>query len=233
MPQHSSFVNTRWSVVGRAGGSGGEASAALSWLVERYWEPLHSAARRWGCRDAEDIVQDFCCRLIERRVDLGSVSPQGGRFRTWLLAVFRNFMRDRIAHAQAAKRGGGAVLVDAATVDAAAPEADPQFDRDWAEALIGRATDALAAEHATPVERSRFERLCQFLTSNGTSSAYAKAGQGLGLGEGAVKVAVHRLRQRLRELARLEIMETLSEPTPEAIDEELRTLADVLASGSR
>ena len=238
MPSDHGFVATRWSVVGRAGAAGdaGEARAALAWLVERYWEPLRSVARRWGCdaHAAEDAVQDFCCRLVERRLDLAAVRPDVGRFRAWLLVVFRNFLRDRADRERAAKRGGGAVRVDAALVEPAAPDpGDPGFDRDWAQAVLARAEDRLAAEHAAPEERGRFERLRPFLTSNGTSADYAAAGAPLGLGEGAIKVAVHRLRQRFRALARVEVAETLSEPTPAAIDAELRTLAEALTRDDR
>jgi RNA polymerase sigma-70 factor (ECF subfamily) len=220
-------------MVARAGGAdGAEAQAALAWLVERYWEPLRRAARRWGCDEhqAEDAVQDFCCRLIERRVDLGAVAPGPSRFRSWLLVVFRNALNDRRARQAAAKRGGGAVEVDARLVDPPAPPADDAlFDRDWAEALLGRAIDRLAREHETVDERRRFEQLRPFLTANGSSAAYAAAGRQLDLSEGAVKVGVHRLRGRLRELARLEIRETLAEPTAAEIEDELRALTDALA----
>ncbi|HYE05698.1 MAG TPA: sigma factor [Planctomycetota bacterium] len=237
VPSDSGFVATRWSVVSRAGGPGdSEARAALAWLVERYWEPLRLAARRWGCDQpgAEDAVQDFCCRLVERRLELGAVVPERGRFRAWLLVVFRNFLRDRVQRDGAAKRGGGATMVDAALADPPAPEtADPCFDRDWALALLDRAETRLAGEHAGPPERLRFAQLKPFLTVNGTGAAYAAAGIALGLGEGAVKVAVHRLRHRLRELARLEVAETLSEPTPRAIDDELQALAEALTARIR
>nr|MBA3710790.1 sigma-70 family RNA polymerase sigma factor [Planctomycetota bacterium] len=124
--------------------------------------------------------------------------------------------------------------VDAAVVDPAAPAVpDPAFDRDWADVLLARAGDRLAAEHATPGERARYERLAHFVTTNGTSASYAAAGALLGLTEGAVKVAVHRLRQRLRDLARSEIAETLADPTPEAVEDELRTLIEALAGRTR
>jgi RNA polymerase sigma factor (sigma-70 family) len=236
MAADSSFVSTRWSVVARAGGaSGDDASAALAWLVERYWDPLRRAAARWGCdeHEADDAVQDFCCRLIERRADLSGLAPERGRFRAWLVVVFRNFLCDRVARLRAAKRGGAAATVDAVLADPAAPAApDPVFDRDWAQALLGRASDRLAAEHATSAERARYGRLSRFLTANASGADYSAAGAPLGLSEGAVKVAVHRLRQRLKELARLEIVETLADPTPEAVEDELRTLAEALAGRS-
>jgi RNA polymerase sigma-70 factor (ECF subfamily) len=236
-PPQGRFVDTRWSMVARAGGGDdAEARAALAWLVERYWEPLRRAARRWGCDEhqAEDAVQDFCCRLVERRADLGEVAPGPSRFRSWLLVVFRNALNDLRARQRAAKRGGGAVEVDARQADPPAPPDDHAlFDRDWAEALLGRAVDRLAREHEGDDARRRFALLRPFLTANGSSAAYADAGRELGLGEGAVKVAVHRLRGRLRELARLEIRETLADPTPSEIDAELAALTEALAPESR
>lgn len=236
MNSAADFVPTRWSVVARAGGADDrQASAALAWLVERYWDPLCRAAQRWGCsqHDAEDAVQDFCCRLVERRLDLGTVRADRGRFRAWLLVTFRNAVRDHQDARQAQKRGGLAQVVDAHAAEPAAPTAaDPAFDRDWAEAVLARTADRLASEHTTPSDQLRFSLLKPYLTANADGASYQRIGQHLGLSEGAVKVAVHRLRQRLRELARLEIADTLIDPTPEDIDAELATLASALAADS-
>jgi RNA polymerase sigma factor (sigma-70 family) len=235
MVPDSSFVQTRWSVVARAGGAcHDEARAAMAWLVERYWEPLRRAAERWGCdrHESEDAVQDFCCRLVERRADLSGVDPAIGRFRAWLIVVFRNFLRDRLDRGRAVKRGGQSTKVDLDVAQLTAPHADGEFDRDWALALIDRARDRLAIEHATPNDRRRFDLLSPFLTNNGSSDRYVAAGQELKLNEGAVKVAVHRMRQRFKDLARLEVAETLSDPTPEALDQEMRALAEALSGGN-
>jgi RNA polymerase sigma factor (sigma-70 family) len=231
-PANERFVDTRWSVVARAGGQDdARASAALSWLAECYWQPLRLAAQRWGCDEhqAEDAVQDFCCRLVERRTDLHRLTPAGGRFRSWIIVVFRNLVRDRQAHGQALKRGGGAMMVEAVASDPpAVPVPDPDFDHDWAAAVIMRAIDRLAHEHQRDGEQERFAGLRPFLTCNGSSSAYSDVGRKLGISEGAVKVSVHRLRQRLRELARHEVGETLIDPTPEDIDDELEILTQAL-----
>jgi len=236
MSPSSEFVHTRWSVVARAGGGDDkQAHAALSWLVERYWDPLCRAAQRWGCtgHDAEDAAQDFCCRLVERRIDLAQLTAERGRFRSWLLVAFRNSVRDRQDAARARKRGGAVITVEARLADPAAPEFnDLAFDRDWAENLLARAADRLAAEQRSPVEQQRFSHLRAYLTANATSATYQQIGQALTCTEGAVKVALHRLRQRLRELARIEIRDTLIDPTHADIDDELATLAKALAAES-
>jgi RNA polymerase sigma-70 factor (ECF subfamily) len=236
MPPDETFVATRWSVVARAGGENHAAAhAALSWLVERYWEPLRLAARRWGCdaHRADDAVQDFCCRLVERRDDLAALTPAGGQFRAWLLVVFRNFLRDQRDRERAQRRGGGLATMDVQVADPPAPTAtDADFDHDWATALLQRASDRLAAEAGDTRSRARHAIIAPFLTANGTSAAYREAGRQLGVGEGAVKVAVHRLRQRLRELVRAEICETLVDPTPAAVDQEMAELAGALIAAA-
>ena len=231
------FVDTRWSMVARAGGGdSASAHAALSWLVQCYWEPLRRAAQRWGCDEhqAEDAVQEFCCRLVERRTQLHGLSAGAGRFRGWIVVAFRNLVRDRISQSQALKRGGEATIERLEAADPpAACAVDPDFDHDWAAAVITRAIDRLAAEQRRDGAAGRFDTLRPFLTSNGSSAAYISAGTLLGLSEGAVKVAVHRLRQRLRELSREEVAETLVEPKPEDIEDELDLLIRALLRESR
>jgi RNA polymerase sigma-70 factor (ECF subfamily) len=225
----SSFASTRWSQVLAAGSAdSAEARAALTWLCERQWTPLVRQARRWGlgAEAAEDAVQDFCCRLIERRADLGGLDPAAGRFRAWLLTVFRNFLRDRQAHEAAAKRGGGSRKIDPALAACTTPVSEPDFDRDWAEVLLSQALDRLEREHAG--DAPRFAALKPFLSGSPDPGAYAAAGRILGLGEGAIKVAVYRLRQRLRELLRQAVAETLASPSPEAIDDEMQALMTAL-----
>lgn len=226
----SSFASTRWSQVLAAGSTdSAEARAALSWLCERQWSPLVRQAQRWGLNPeaAEDAVQDFCCRLIERRADLGGLDPAAGRFRAWLLTVFRNFLRDRHAHEVAAKRGGGTRRTDPAFAECAAAVSEPDFDRDWAEVLLAQALDRLQRENVSATQR--YAALKPFLSGSPDAGAYAAAGSALGLNEGAIKVAVHRLRQRLRELLRQAVAETLANPSPEAIDDEVQALVAALS----
>lgn len=224
-------------MVARAGSTDqDQASAALAWLVERYWDPLRRLARRWLRNDAaaDDALQDFFCRLVERRTDLAILESGRGPFRSWILTVYRNFLFDRIAHDQTAKRGGGRLIQG---IDSIEPPGcsgpDLEYERDWAETVLGRSIDRLAAEQVSDEERRRFATLRVFLVANGSSEAYIAAGTTLGLSEGAVKVAVHRLRQSLRDMARLEIIDTLDEPSQSEVDQELETLAQALMSRSR
>jgi DNA-directed RNA polymerase specialized sigma24 family protein len=218
---------TRWSQVLLAGGDSPQARAALAWLCQAYWDALHAHARRRGWRDADDAVQDFWLRLLERG-SLVSADPARGRFRTWLLACLDHHLADRHDAAFATKRGGGRIIGPLLDADgAAAPQAADGFDRAWARTLLDRARQRLAREQGDEKAKGRLVRLERFLTDNGDGTAYAMAAADLGLSEGAVKVAVHRLRARFGDCLRLEVAETLADPTPAAIDAEL---GDLLAA---
>jgi DNA-directed RNA polymerase specialized sigma24 family protein len=214
------FATTRWSQVIAAGG---HDRAALSWLCERYWEPLRSHLRRRGVGDhaAEDMTQDFFAAMLGGEL-IQRANPARGRFRTFLLTCLEHHLAHSRERDMALKRGGGAAVE--VLTDAPAAECDPThgFDRAWAETLLERVRDRLRSEGD-----ARTLRLETFLTVNGDSAAYSAAGAEIGLSEGAVRVTVHRLRNRFRELLRAEVAETLADPTPAAIDAEL---ADLLAA---
>lgn len=215
------FATTRWSQISAAAGCD---RGALSWLCERYWEPLrgHLCRRGVDAHLAEDMTQDFFAAMLEGDL-IQRADPVRGRFRTFLLACLEFHLAHSTERARAQKRGGGAVSDELA--DPPAPDRDPThgFDHAWAESILERVRDRLHAEGD-----ARSHRLEAFLSANGDAAAYAAAGAELNLGEGAVKVAVHRLRNRFRELLRAEVAETLAVPTAEAIDAELGDLLSAL-----
>jgi RNA polymerase sigma-70 factor (ECF subfamily) len=229
-PPGSRFATTRWSQVALAAGDSTRSRASLDWLCRAYWEPLRSHAARRGWKDAEDAIQDFWVNLIEKGA-LARADATRGRFRTWLLACLDHHLADRHDRRVAAKRGGGREHADlevAESAGAAAAEPASAFDRAWAEAMLQRATDRLRRESGDGEARRRCERLERFLAGNGDAAAYAAAAAELGMSEGAIRVAVHRLRARFRDSLRAEAAETLAEPTPQAIDEELGDLLRAL-----
>ena len=228
-----SFVATRWSLVARSAGDSPSARAALAWLCEAYWEPLLRFAKRRGLdhHDAQDAVQAFFARLVESGV-AAEADPAKGRFRTFLLAVFSCQLAHERERARTLKRGGGRsdvpldALADAGPVS---PGADPDFDRDWARAVLARALARLEEEQSDERRRAVFAALKSFLAADGDAASYAAAGAPLGLSEGAVKVAVHRLRQRFRTALRAEVAETVADPErPGSVDEELDALLRAL-----
>ena len=225
------FTTTRWSQVVAAGGADGAARAALAWLCERYWDPLHAHARRCGFapEDAADLTQEFLLTVLRGGV-VERADQNRGRFRTFLLACLTHHLSHAREHAAALKRGGGAGISSQDAADQLTVEHDPSrgFDRDWAVTVLARARDRLAQD--LPAER---KPLLRFLTSDGDAAAYAQAGEDLAISAGAVRVAVHRLRREFATALRAEIADTLADPRADEVEAELRDLLAALAGESR
>ncbi len=234
-PDVRDFRTTHWSVVVCARDDRSGARMALEKLCRIYWPPLYGFVRRSGMsqHDAQDLTQEFFARLLEKRW-LGGVNRERGRFRSWLLAAMKHFLANEWKRGQRLKRGGGAAaFCSLDEFDAEArllhePITDsPEkiYERRWAMTLLDQVLARLRTEMAAAGKLGHFETLKFCLT--GEKNAYADVGARLGLSEGAVKVAVHRLRERYRALLRAEIAETVA--TEEEIDDELRSLFAALA----
>jgi len=238
------FLTTRWSVVASAGRTAGtprtgaDAHDALAELCAAYWPPLYAFARRSGAspHDAADLVQGFFARLLEKG-DLADISPARGRFRAWLVTAFRNFQANARDRERAQKRGGGRaplpISADAAETLYAPEPADPrtperEFERRWALTLLDRVLQRLGAEQARAGKQAEFTALRPWLTAGGGEGGYAALADQLGRSEGALKVAVHRLRRRYGELLREEVAGTLDDPAE--VEAELAALLEALAS---
>lgn len=232
------FATTRWSVVFAAGrelgAEGSQSRRALEELCGGYWYPLYAYVRRNGHRpeDAADLVQGFFVSLLERN-DLAAVDPARGRFRAFLLACFDHFIANRARHDRAQKRGGGKVLAgldfeegERRYVLEPAHELTPQrvYERRWALSVIDAAMAKLRGEYEARGKGAVFEALSDLIAGT-AEEGYAAAGRKVGMSEGAVKVAVHRLRKRCRELLREEVRQTVADEAD--VDDEL---AHLLAS---
>jgi RNA polymerase sigma-70 factor (ECF subfamily) len=234
---HAGFPATQWSMILQAGGpSSPPTRAALEKLCEAYWPPLYAFLRRNGSdpHEAKDFVQGFLARLLERN-DLESVTPERGRFRSYLLAGLRNYLISDARRMGALKRGGTAPFLSLETADAEGGYAgmalgelspDEAFDRRWAETVLERAVEALRQEHAAKGKGEVFDVLRPALAGDAPSS-HAQWARQLGMTQGAVTVAVHRLRGRLRELVRLDVAQTVDSPA--AVEEEMRNLLAILS----
>ncbi|MEW6071886.1 MAG: sigma-70 family RNA polymerase sigma factor [Planctomycetota bacterium] len=235
------FATTRWSVVARAGEpDGAEARAALAQLCESYWYPLYAFLRRRGsdAEDARDLVQGFFAHLLAggglRRAD-----PARGRFRAFLLASIQHYVAHQAEMAGALKRGGDrAVLsLDFAVAEGRfqrepATHATPErlYEAAWARETIERTMARLRRDYETRGQGELFAVLEECLAGALPGAPLARKAALLGSSEGAVKVALHRMRQRFREHLRSEIAEALSEPAE--VDEEIRALFTALAADS-
>ncbi|MEL6106016.1 MAG: sigma-70 family RNA polymerase sigma factor [Planctomycetota bacterium] len=231
------FATTRWSTVKALNNDNRVAAkSALEELCQTYWYPLYTYVRRQG-NDADaaaDLTQAFFTDLLQRE-DLRKVDPSLGKFRSFLLTAMKHFLLNEWDKARAQKRGGGRSLL---SLDFG--EADNRFRREpshgdtpevayqrqWVKSLLDRVTDELRSEFAERGKAHQFDRLQKFLGGKNREETLAEAASQLSMSEVAVKVAVHRMRQRFGDLLRADIANTVS--TPEEVDSEIRELFSVL-----
>jgi RNA polymerase sigma factor (sigma-70 family) len=230
------FATTHWSVVLAAGHSSVPgAQAALEKLCRTYWYPLYVFVRRQGNspEDAQDLTQEFFARLLDKN-QLAQADRERGKFRTFLLGSLKNFLVNEWKRAGRLKRGGGLefLSIDANVAEhcyAAEPanESNPDaaYEQSWAVTLIERVLAVLRQEYTAADKARLFEELKGFIWGDKSAASYAEIAGPLNLSEGTVKVAVHRLRQRFRELLRAEVAHTVARP--EDVDGELRHLISV------
>ena len=236
----AAFVTTQWTRVLEARGDSPEAQAALGNLCAAYYAPVLTFLRRSGHPDdaARELAQEFFARLLARH-GLDTVERGRGRFRSFLLGAVKHFLADQFDRSRAAKRGSGqeSIPLDAGSggdttvalqiPDPAAPVPDAYFDRQWALTILDRALSALAAEHAAAGKVVQFETLKPWLTGDTEQRSQAEVARRLDLNEGAVKVAIHRLRKRFRELVKAEIAQTVGGGAD--VQAELNYLLEVLS----
>jgi RNA polymerase sigma-70 factor (ECF subfamily) len=235
----TAFRTTHWSVVQLAGSGGSpEAQAAMAALFRAYWYPAYAFVRRSGHdpATAQDVVQEVFLALVSKE-QLASVGPGRGRFRSYLLAAINHHLANEWNRRHSQKRGGGAPhvsldslvaedLYSSEPIEQRTPEF--LFDRRWALTLLDRASAALENEWKLAGKSDSFNRLQPYLAGDHDAPPYADTAAVLDSNEGAVRVAIHRLRRRYRELVRQEIAATVD--SPGEIDDEIRYLMQILRS---
>ena len=232
------FATTHWSVVLSASQPDSTRyQQALESLCRIYWFPLYVYLRRHGfdAQKAEDHIQAFFACLLEKR-GLRLADPKRGRFRSFLLVALKHFLANESARAQAQKRGGGRKILSLDIENAEnqfirepCDELSPEklFERSWALAVLDRTMTRLQAEAVAAKKEKHFDCLKVYLTAEKNTILYNEVAAELKMTEGAVKVAVHRLRRRYRDILRDEIAQTVT--TEEQINEEIRDLFTALA----
>ena len=237
----ASFHTTRWTIVMKAAQSqalGGQS--ALAELCRLYWYPLYIFARRRGHSpdDAQDLTQGFFLHMLEHRA-LARVDRLKGKFRSFLLASFQNYLSDQIARTHRLKRGGDKEFVRFNAEEAEQRyqlepveflTAEKIFDARWAMTVLSEARKQLSQEYATAGKTSTFEALKVFLDPNNaiTPPSYDEVANRIQVTTGAVKTLIHRLRKRYTALLREEVGRTVSDPAE--IDEEIHALCDALVA---
>lgn len=233
---HQLFVTTHWSVVLAAGQTdAATARSALEELCRTYWFPLYAYVRRRGHQpeEAQDLTQEFFLRVIEKQ-SLRLADSARGKFRSFLLTSLKNFLINEWEKTRAAKRGGGQASVplewdEAESRYLAEPSQDltPDrlFDKRWAVAIVERAQHRLRAEYCAANKLPLFEQLQGHVWGD-AAAGYAESAARLNTTEGALRIAVHRIKERFRSLLREEVAQTAA--STDEIDAELRYLVSVL-----
>ena len=232
------FVTTHWSVVHTAGRENTtRARTALEKLCQTYWYPLYAYVRHRGYspEDAKDLTQAFFLRLLEQR-SLAHANPDLGRFRSFLLGALNHFLITEWKKSRSQRRGGGRQMFsldwaaaegrfDLEPADHATP--DKAFDKHWATALLDEVLRQLENEYRRDQKLELFQALKQTLAGPRESQPYTDLASQLGMTEGALRVAVHRLRKRYRALLEEEIANTVT--SPEEVKEEMAYLFRAIA----
>lgn len=235
-PEDQEFVTTHWSLVLRAGGSDdAQSAAALESLCRAYWYPLYYYVRRQvhDSHQAEDLTQDFFLRVLQKKV-VGVASPDRGRFRSFLLTSLKNFLANEWEKARTARRGGGQPHLSlqaeqaeerfhAEPADYASP--DRIFEKRWAETVVQNTLLRLEAEYQKREKVALFDALKDSLWGD-ADECYTEVASRLNVTEGALRIAVYRMREHFRHLLREEVARTVG--SPDEIDHELRHLIQVL-----
>ncbi len=232
------FHTTHWSLVLAAGHDASPAARqALAQLCETYWYPLYAYIRRLGHQPAEaqDLTQGFFVHLLEKEA-IQVAEPSRGRFRSFLLASLNHYTTNQWRRDQAQKRGGGRTPLSLDLPDGErrytlepvvdAP-AERVFMRRWAITVLDQAVQRLRDDYERSGKLELFDSLKGFLGGGPSNVPYSDIAAELGSTEGAVKVAVHRLRMRCREMLRREIAQTVDSESE--VDEEIRDLFQAVA----
>ena len=232
------FATTHWSMVLAAGDtSASQHEQALNSLCQTYWFPVYAFLRQRGhdAHQAEDYTQGFITYLLEKHV-LRRAEPACGRFRSFLLGTLKHYLTDERDHAKAQKRGGNHQVLSLDFTDAEtkytiepADDLSPEklFDRYWALTVLNQTIRKLKAESENAGKQNLFSTLKIYIASEGGSVPYRDVAKELNMTEGAVKVAVHRLRRRYRELLRDEIAHTVG--SEDQIEDEIQDLFAAVA----
>lgn len=227
-----SFPATRWSVVYRTRSSDPASRTALADLCRAYWPPVYSFLRRQGhsTHDAEDLTQGFFVMLLEQDL-FATVDEAGGRLRSFLLVALKHFVANEHKYERRQKRGGGAehVPLDLENAEecymaelASGLSPDRLFERQWALTLLQTVMAKLREEYARNGREGIFDALKDRFSTDGDAASLAAVAGQLGMTEGAVKVAAHRMRQRYQGILRNQIALTVD--SPREVNEEITHL---------
>ena len=230
------FASTRWSLIASASGDSPTRREAISSLCEIYWFPVYAYIRRRGFRpdDARDLTQELFTGILKRD-GFASADPAKGRFRSYLLGAVKHLIAEQVRHHQAQKRGGE---VETWSFDWATAEQRLQwepadlrtpeqvYEHRWASSIVANALAALDELNSHPDRLAYYQRLRDFLAADKATLPYSSLALELAVSESALRVQVHRLRKKFRELLKQRIVDTLTDPSE--LEDELAYLMNCL-----
>lgn len=239
-PLARSFQTTRWSMIlDLKEGSEEDRHSALEGLARNYWFPLYAHVRRKGLghTDAEDRVQGFFAQMLARDA-FEMANADKGRFRTFLLSSFDNYLKNEWRRDQAEKRGGGekhlsidhedfSERYERDTIDSALTP-DRAYNRQWAENVIQLVLERLERNYRDAGKEALFTAFKPFLIEHKGAVPYAEVAENVGMPVNSVRTAIHRFRQRYARAFREEIAHTVDDP--EDVENEIRELLSALAA---
>ena len=229
------FENTHWTIVINAAKFGSkEAEVAMGKLCEAYWRPLYAYLRRRGYKkeDAEDLIQGFAKTKLLKEGFLKNVSPERGKFRSWLLVCLQNYVAGEYEKQNAKIRGGGCqiISIDGEGAETAYLELpiyetpETIYEDTWARTLLSRVRKQLLKDYEENGKAAEIEVLEELLDPG---LSHKVAGARLGKSEKAVTMSLSRLKRGGASLLRREIGRTVSSKAE--VEEELLYLLKVLS----
>ena len=236
------FPSTQWSLVLRSRGTGEEARRALADLCQTYWFPLYAWCRRSGLSpvDAEDAVQGFFVEVLQKHLFTQAEAARGS-LRGFLLTALRRHVKDQRQKSQCERRGGGRLVsFDALEAESWYAEshidgenADHLYDRQWALTVLDKALNVVESPFVTSGKSHHFSVMRRYLTESDTQNSLASDAALLGMSQGTLKVAIHRLRTKFRHALRLEVAQTQDTSDSETdLESEIAYLLKALARNS-
>ena len=227
------FQTTQWSLVLAARQEGAHARVAFEELCRQYRPAVlaYVRCRGYDAQEAEDLTQAFFLNLVERRFDADADRAKG-RFRTFLLVALQRFLMNARVSGNAAKRGGGRIASDTVAAEELPDEsavASPEraFELNFALAVMTQVLDGLRREARAAGREALYDSVKDYVLEQPDEDSYSGIAERLGMKRNTVAVAVHRMRQRARELVRETLMHTVADERD--LEEELHVLSNSLS----
>ena len=233
----NAFPTTQWSLIVRAAAADpAEREKALAEICTLYWPPVYAFIRSRGHspHDSEDLTQGLFAELLERN-DFVKADSNHGKLRSYLMTATKNHLHSAHRRENRQKRGSGAVMLSFDALDAESRCLIPEplddltperaFERQWAITIMENVVHELSQRYAAKNQTPLFDAIKSCISPGATPGHQGVLAQQLGMSDQALRVAIHRLRQRYGEVLRQTVKSTLG--SGENVDEEIGRMMTV------